>query len=264
MRRVPWAAVLWPGLPYILASASVRALGVSIAAAAVLNLLIAATFLWDELLAPEVRNLGWAVLAAAWVGAAAVWLIQRRWNQSRAESDALVSFQTALEHYLRGDWFQTERLLCAILKANPEDVEARLLMATLLRHTNRCDEARRELQRLTGVPGSGAWQWEIERELALLEQRSGSLLEQVDNALPKQRTDAFPEQSNAPFPRQSSSAEPEQRSDAPLAAMQPNADAANAPEAPGTANSVATTALSLRQGESGSPGAVQGLHAAGI
>ena len=168
MRRVPWPALLWPGLPYILGSASVRALGVSIAAAAVLNLLLAATFLWDELLAPTARNWGWLVLAVFWVAAAVLFVVQRWWGQTAIVSDATVSFQAALEHYLRGDWFQTERLLGAILKANPEDVEARLLLATLFRHTGRRDDARRELQRLADIPAASAWQWEIERELSLL------------------------------------------------------------------------------------------------
>mgnify|MGYP000446549427 CR=1 FL=1 len=168
MRRVPWVALLWPGLPYILGSASVRALGVSIAAAAMLNLLLAATFLWDELLAATARNWGWIALAFFWMAAAMVFVVQRWWGQTATDCDALAGFQEALEHYLRGDWFKTERLLFAILKANPEDVEARLLLATLFRHTGRRDEARSELQRLAEIPGASAWQWEIGRELALL------------------------------------------------------------------------------------------------
>jgi len=168
MRRVPWIALLWPGLPYILGSASVRALGVSIASAAVLNLLLAATFLWDELLAPSVRNWGWVALGVLWVAAAMAFVVQRWWGQTAIVADGLQGFQEALEHYLRGEWFQTERLLGAILKANPEDVEARLLLATLFRHTGRRNDARRELQRLADIPAASAWQWEIERELSLL------------------------------------------------------------------------------------------------
>jgi protein involved in temperature-dependent protein secretion len=69
--------------------------------------------------------------------------------------------------YLQGNWFQTEELVAQILRRNPRDVEARLLKATLLRHTGRWDEAREQLRQLQRLEGAGSWNMEIEREWLL-------------------------------------------------------------------------------------------------
>ncbi|MCR4413284.1 MAG: tetratricopeptide repeat protein [Thermoguttaceae bacterium] len=65
---------------------------------------------------------------------------------------------------MKGNWFEAECLLSRILKRNPRDLEARLMLATLLRHTGRRDEAARQLDRLERFEGSGKWVLEISRE----------------------------------------------------------------------------------------------------
>ena len=56
----------------------------------------------------------------------------------------------------------------ALLRRDEHDIEARLLMATLLRHTKRFDEATNQLNILVGLDGAHRWALEIHREGELL------------------------------------------------------------------------------------------------
>ena len=73
-------------------------------------------------------------------------------------------FLAARGEYLRGKWNKSEELLSRILADDPRDVEARLMLATLMRHRSRIDEAREHLRRLQRLERAGNWNMEIERE----------------------------------------------------------------------------------------------------
>jgi cytochrome c-type biogenesis protein CcmH/NrfG len=73
-------------------------------------------------------------------------------------------FREAIHEYLKGSWFETERILSRILQGHPRDVEARLLFATLLRHTGRCQEALDHLARLELLNDASKWAAEIAAE----------------------------------------------------------------------------------------------------
>lgn len=165
MRRTPWITYVWPGLPQLWCRGSWPALAVAAGAAAALNLAIAASFAWTELLATPWRNGLWLAMAAAWLAAAgysAAWVKrQRDQGESNANCD---TFAKATELYLRGDYFQTERLLATLLRKNPRDIEARLMLATLLRRTGRLGEATRQLDQLARFEGAAPWELEIRRE----------------------------------------------------------------------------------------------------
>jgi len=75
-----------------------------------------------------------------------------------------------MEYYLQGQWFEAEKSLVQLLRQNPRDVEARLMIATLFRRTRRWDEALRQLDQLERLEASQAWALEIQRERALIEQ----------------------------------------------------------------------------------------------
>jgi Tfp pilus assembly protein PilF len=108
---------------------------------------------------------GWAIAASLWL-ASAVWSsrnYERRQRLAR-EVDADDLFRQALSEYLQGSFLAAENTLGRSLKHHPQDVEARLLLATLLRHTKRHDEARRELARLAQLEGAARWATEIEAE----------------------------------------------------------------------------------------------------
>lgn len=167
MGKTPWAVFLWPGLPFLYRG-QIMGLVVAIAATVVLNVALLSTFVWIELLGYAARVVVWFVIALGW-GAAAWWAIRTPRAEAPApEPPSGQGFASAMQHYLRGDWFEAERLLVGLLARDEEDVESRLMLATLLRHRKRFDEALRHLEFLQGLETAASWHWEICRERQLL------------------------------------------------------------------------------------------------
>jgi hypothetical protein len=164
---MPWPAYLWPGLPQIAQQGSWTALLVAIAAALVLNITLLGSFIWPELIASDLRIICWAMLAVAWSASAgfSVWWSRRL---GRAPDPNADPFRNALDHYLKGNWFEAERELNKLLRRDNRDLEARLMLATLLRHTKRFDEATRQLNVLVRLEGAKRWELEIRREGELI------------------------------------------------------------------------------------------------
>jgi len=169
MDRMPWATYLWPGAPQWWRRGSWSALAFSIGFAALVNLALAATLLWSELFTPGVRNLAWTAVAAIWLGAA---ILSYRWDRRhpvRQDSGpAEDAFREALDHYLKGNWFEAEHVLGRLLRRDPRDLDAGMMLATLLRHTSRLDEAEGQLDRLERFDGCEKWELEIRRERELV------------------------------------------------------------------------------------------------
>lgn len=172
MRRMRWAMYAWPGLPHVWIRGSWSALAVAVAAGVLLNLALLSTVVWTELLAEGLRKSLWLGLLIGWPAAAlfeAAWL---RRQIGRERPDAPVepgeaTFEEAQEHYLKGNWFEAERVLGILLRRNTRDLEARLMLATMYRHTRRLEEAARQLDALDRCEGAERWQWEIAREREL-------------------------------------------------------------------------------------------------
>lgn len=165
MRRTPWATYLWPGLPQLWLSGMWSGLVLAVGFAAVVDLLLLASFVWVELLSPLHLRLGWLAVGALW-GAAAVISV---WSESRSAvprgvTSAEVLFREALGEYLQGNWFEAEAILGRLVHLHPRDVEARLLLATLLRHTRRYNEALEQLDRLERLRDAQHWTREIASE----------------------------------------------------------------------------------------------------
>lgn len=165
-----WLAYLWPGLPRLWARGSWSALAVAVGFAALVNLALLSSLVWSELLAPSVRTACWTAVALVW-GISAVFCYgwDRRGQAAGARSGvAQGRFDEAMGHYLQGNWFEAERVLVGLLRQDPRDTEARLMIATLLRHTGRSDEAARQLDQLERLEDARRWEWEIGRERAFL------------------------------------------------------------------------------------------------
>jgi tetratricopeptide (TPR) repeat protein len=138
---------------------------------ALLNLLILATFVWAELLSPLHLRLGWLGIGSLWGSWAVVSFVFALGGPARRPATAPeVMFRDALSEYLRANWFEAETTLNRLLRLHPRDVEARLLLATLLRHTRRYDEAHEQLGRLERLEDSQRWSREIAAEKRLLDQ----------------------------------------------------------------------------------------------
>ncbi len=69
---------------------------------------------------------------------------------------------------MKGDYYQAEHVLEGLLRRNVRDLDARLMLATLLRHTGRLDEATRQLDTLARFEGAGKWELEMRQERELL------------------------------------------------------------------------------------------------
>jgi hypothetical protein len=167
MRKMQWPAYLWPGLPQLARSGSWAALALAIAAAALLNAVILGTWFWTDLLPPALRIICWIFLGAAWCLSSGycTWADRRQAAAGKAEAKV---FEEAQEDYLKGNWFEAERKLNLLLRRVENDLEARLLMATLLRHTKRYDDATHQLNLLVRLDGAHRWAPEIHREGELL------------------------------------------------------------------------------------------------
>jgi tetratricopeptide (TPR) repeat protein len=171
MGRTPLGTYLWPGLPQLCRHGSWSALGVAVTFAALLNLALASSLLWSELLVPGLRNGAWTAVVAVWACSAIISYRQDRRRPVAQESGRSEDgFCAALDHYLKGNWFEAEQILNGLLERNPRDLDARLMLAGLFRHAGRYDEAVRQLERLERFEGSQKWELEIRRERQLLEE----------------------------------------------------------------------------------------------
>ena len=166
---MPWWTYLWPGLPQLWRQAGPGALATAVGFAALANLALAGSLLWSELLAPGVRIGTWVAVAVVWACAAMIssWQ-ERRPAVERPDGPAGEDFALALDHYLKGNWFEAEHVLGGLLRRDPRDVDAGLMLATLFRHTGRHEEASRQLERIERWEASAKWELEIGRERELL------------------------------------------------------------------------------------------------
>ncbi|MGA2258910.1 MAG: hypothetical protein ABSG53_29935 [Thermoguttaceae bacterium] len=165
---MPWPAYLWPGLPQLAGDGNWAALAFAVAAAALLNAVLLGTWFWTDLFAPAPRIIVWVLLGVAWSISVSYWAWADRRRAAASEKTGGKSFEEALEDYLKGNWFEAERKLNLVLRRDEHDLEARLLMATLLRHTKRFDDATHQLNLLVRIDGAHRWALEIHREGELL------------------------------------------------------------------------------------------------
>lgn len=165
MRKMPWTTYLWPGLPQLWFGGFGTGLALAAGSAALLNLLLLASLIWVEWLSPWLVRVGWTMLGLLWISSAVVTAWRSGGNPTPPEpASAEGLFRRALSEYLQGGWFEAESLLGQLLLIHPRDVEARLLLATLLRRSGRAHEALAQLARLELLRDSEKWSLEIESE----------------------------------------------------------------------------------------------------
>ena len=182
MRRMPWMLYIWPGLPQLWMTGSWAALVLAVAAAAALNFALLSSFAWSELVAPGSRISMWVATGAVWIGSAL--FVVRHGRPGPVTDPAADAYGEALDYYLKGDWFLAERIVVRLLQSDPRDIDARLMLATLFRHTGRFDEAVGQLDILDRTEGCGKWDMEIGRERELLEEarQTNEQLERIEIA----------------------------------------------------------------------------------
>ena len=157
--------MFWPGLESAWHHGSLRGFCVACLQMLLLNAALVSSFVWTSVLAPRTRLGLWCLCGSFWL----VGLVHARWAATRrrvaAESDSQLDlFLAARGEYLRGEWSRAADLLQQLLRKDPRDVEARLMLATLLRHEGQTEEAREHLRKLQRLERAGHWNEEIQRE----------------------------------------------------------------------------------------------------
>ncbi|MFZ1010756.1 MAG: tetratricopeptide repeat protein [Candidatus Sulfotelmatobacter sp.] len=131
---------------------------------------LVSTLVWTEWIDPWSRLGVWVLLLVVW--AASVTLSFRQLlsdNPEQAAKTAEDLFRRAQREYLTGNWIKAEHLLTQLIANNGKDVDAHLLMASMLRRTGQLAEASERLRRLAAMDGADKWQSEIARERQLLD-----------------------------------------------------------------------------------------------
>ncbi len=171
------ALCCWPGLPGLWYRGRWSSLMVAIGFSLLLNLAIISSFIWTEVFFDRgFSAVAWPILLMFWTVTA--WLAFQ--NLPDVMSVKTLTQQTIFEHpdtlfidarseYLKGHWQQAEALLLKRLLQTPRDIEARLMLATLYRHTRQFDNAWAQLDSIGDFDESATWQPELLRERKLLE-----------------------------------------------------------------------------------------------
>ncbi len=165
-----WQALvsLWPGGLWLVQYGAASGFWLASGFAVLLNGAIYCQWIAPDNAAGPVRIPLWIALGAYWVWAKH-WE-RRRWEQAivLADEGADDLLRKAQRAFLKRDWSEAERLLRCVLAMMADDIEARLLLASVLRRAGRQAEAWRQLRRAEQTVGSTRWQWEIHREYQLL------------------------------------------------------------------------------------------------
>lgn len=164
---------LWPGLPRLWYDGDWSSLLVAFTFAALLNVALWASFVRYDTVSATWRLGAWASLVLFWAGG--LWQGARRHTASASTSSSQNQqdlFIRAQSQYLRGHWVEAQQLLEELVRGDPGDVEAHLLLASVYRRTRRIDLCRSQLRQVQDCQGATRWRFELARELAALDQAS--------------------------------------------------------------------------------------------
>ena len=179
-----WGTALlccWPGLPGLWYRGRWSSLALAIAFTILLNLTIVATFVWTGIFHDDAfPAIAWPVLLLIWFTSTVIakrnlpdvmsLTKDDRFPVTEEETDDAIDtlFIEARREYLRGHWNEAQSLLQRQLKHHARDIESRLMLATLLRHTRKFDDAAAQLDQIEKYDPAISWKNEIARERELL------------------------------------------------------------------------------------------------
>ncbi|HTQ40222.1 MAG TPA: tetratricopeptide repeat protein [Pirellulales bacterium] len=134
------------------------------------------TFVWTEWVDPWQRLGVWVLLLMIW-GASVILSFRQLlgFNSDQTAKTAEDLFRHAQREYLSGNWIKAEQLLMQLIGINGKDVDAQLMLASLLRRTGQLAEASERLRRITTLDGAEKWRSEIQRERQLLDDQFNQL-----------------------------------------------------------------------------------------
>lgn len=179
MTTASWGPKLlcgWPGLAGLWFRGQFSSLLVATGFSVLLNLALISSFLWPRSLGETFSAVAWPTVFLLWATSAAVAIRslpdlmavdQPPASEPDSASDTL--FIQAQHEYLTGNWQAAEALLRRRLDKAARDIEARLMLATMLRHQRRLDESAQQLDVMLRLDQSIGWNFEIQRERRLLQ-----------------------------------------------------------------------------------------------
>jgi hypothetical protein len=169
VRGVRWAAILWPGLPQLWWQGAWSGLALAVGFAVLLDIAVLSTWVWTELLDLPFRLFAWCGVLLFWLGSSVAGALQMP-ALLRVPAPELLDqlFNQAQREYLKANWFECEVAINRLLEEKPGDVDALVLLASMLRRLGHGEEARQQLRTLATLEGAGKWQLEIAREWQLL------------------------------------------------------------------------------------------------
>ncbi|MDE0818432.1 MAG: hypothetical protein OSA92_12275 [Pirellulaceae bacterium] len=202
----PWITAAWPGLSRLWLRGQWTGLALAAGFGVLFNLALTCQFMWIETVPSLSLDVIWSCVGLCWsIGAidgfriickhATQLQIRRQFNRDYTnhtasetvsnapplldpsdEHEAVASpdisdelFLDARNQYFKGNWFESESIINQILTESPHDIEARLLLITLLRHTNRIEKSLIQITEIQKWDNVKQWDFEIKRELELLE-----------------------------------------------------------------------------------------------
>lgn len=170
---------LWPGFGRAWLAGQWPALLLAIGFSAALNVALVMTVRSGDHL-----GRGWWIVGTgtAWVLVLGLWslgywhlpagssMVASVSNAKDQAADADSEFRQAQHEYLKGHWLEAELLVGQRLSSKPDDVEARLLLASIQRRTRRFAESGQTLMRLSAAEQAAKWRFEIETEQRLIDE----------------------------------------------------------------------------------------------
>jgi tetratricopeptide (TPR) repeat protein len=158
VRGMAW----WPGFLNLWYRGEIYSLAISFLFATILNIAILATMVWPEWLAVWFVRALWILLAFSGLWSfSASFFTKSGMQQSLPSVECDNLFAEAQSDYLKGQYFEAEATLHRILASGAEDVEAALLLASVLRRTGRFRQAIDCLERLERFDSARYWTQEI-------------------------------------------------------------------------------------------------------
>lgn len=176
MRWGPLLLCGWPGLPGLWFRGQMSSLLVAVGFSILLNLALVSSFLWPWSLGETFPAVAWPMIFLIW--GTSTWVAYHGLtdvmsvptSEKVADPDRPDTlFNQAQREYLGGHWEEAESLLKRRIENAPRDVEARLLLVTLLRHTRRLDQSRDQLSEMQRFDEAHEWEFEMDREQQLID-----------------------------------------------------------------------------------------------
>ena len=169
--RWRWMVYIWPGLAQIGHRAEVSGLLLAMLFTVGFNFLLAATFVWQELVGMQVLTAFWSMLGVFWLVCVVMNVRHDSYFRSLVGSDVAQDlFSAANKEYLQGRFGRSREILQRLIDFNPRDVEARLLLTTIATREGRIDDSDRQLRQMQRLSSAAMWSAEIRQQWQRVEQ----------------------------------------------------------------------------------------------